>query len=225
MQILLKIGFLILSYCIGSIPWGYILVKASTGKDVREVESGRTGGTNTMRAAGFLTGFITSMLDILKSAGVVWIVRFYFPESYWFHVLAPLVSVIGHNYSIYMIKKDQQGKLTISGGAGGTPAAGGIIGLWWPSLFILIPAGYIIVMVIGYASLATISLPLIGSLIFLLRYLLYGEPWEYIFFGLLAEGLIVWALRPNIKRLLHGTERVVGFRAKKTTRTNRYQKK
>ncbi len=214
MQNMLKIGFLILAYCVGSIPWGYILVKIFKGKDIREIESGRTGGTNAMRAAGFSMGLTTAMLDILKSASVVWIVKYIFPDSYWFHVFTALVTVISHNYSIYMIRRDQNGKITVGGGAGGTPAVGGIVGLWWPSIFILIPAGYFVVMIIGYASLATLSLPLIGSLILLVRFVRIGTPWQYIFFGLLAEVVIVWALRPNIKRLINGTERIVGIRAK-----------
>ena len=214
MRNLLIIGILILAYCVGSIPWGYILVKIFKGKDVREIESGRTGGTNTMRASGFSMGLITSLLDILKSACMVWIAKYLFPDSYWIHVLSALAAVIGHNYSIYLIRRDQNGKITIGGGAGGAPAVGGIVGLWWPSAFILIPAGYVILMIIGYASLATLSLPLIGSLILLIRFIKIGTPWQYIVFGLLAEILIVWALRPNIKRLMNGTERIVGFRAK-----------
>ncbi len=214
MENLLKIGILILTYCVGSIPWGYILVKVFKGKDIREIESGRTGGTNAMRASGFSVGFTTAMLDILKSASMVWIAKYLFPDAYWFHVMTALVTVISHNYSIYMIRRDQNGKITVGGGAGGTPALGGIVGLWWPSIFILVPTGYFIVIIIGYASLATLSLPLIGSLILLIRFITIGTPWEYIFFGLLAEILIVWALRPNIKRLINGTERIVGIRAK-----------
>jgi len=56
---------------------------------------------------------------------------------------------------------------------------------------------------------------LIGTVILLIRFIKIGTPWQYIFFGLLAEIFIVWALRPNIKRLLNGTERLVGIRAKK----------
>lgn len=215
MEFLLKIGILFLAYCIGSIPWGYILAKLVKGVDVREVASGRTGGTNTMRAAGFAAGFATSLLDIMKTACVVWIAQYFYPNSPWFHVLSPLIALIGHNYSIYLIRRDQDGKITVGGGAGGTPAVGGIVGLWWPSIFILVPAGYFIVMIIGYASLATMSLPLIGTLILLIRFIKIGTPWQYIFFGLLAEIFIVWALRPNIKRLMNGTERLVGIRAKK----------
>ncbi len=215
MPILLRTGALLVAYILGSIPVGFILVKAVTGKDVRMVESGRTGGTNTMRAAGFSLGFITSLLDMLKSAGAVWVARYLIPDGYWLQVFAGFFAVIGHNFSIFLLKKDQQGKIKLGGGAGGTPAIGAIVGFWWPSVFILVPLGYLIVMVVGYASLATISLPLIGSLILLIRYLNADQPWEFIFSGLLSEILIVWALRPNIKRLLNGTERLVGFRAKK----------
>ena len=211
------LGLFLLSYLIGSIPFGFILVKILTGQDVREVESGRTGGTTSMRAAGFWVGLATSLPDIIKSAGVVWLVRAIYPESYWLQVLCGVITVVGHNYSVFLIQADSKGKWKIGGGAGGTPAVGVIVGLWWPSFFILVPAGYLIVMVIGYASLATMSLPLIGSLIFLIRFLIYDQPWQYIFSGLLPELLILWALRPNIKRLIDGTERLVGFRAKKST--------
>jgi glycerol-3-phosphate acyltransferase PlsY len=208
---------LILAYLVGSIPFGFLLVKAFTGEDVRKIESGRTGGTNSMRAAGFAIGFSTSLLDILKSASMVSLSRFFFPDWFWLHVITGLITVIGHNYSIFLVQRDPSGKLKIGGGAGGTPAVGAIVGLWWPSILILVPAGYFMVMVVGYASLATLSLPLIGSLIFLIRYLTDHQPWEYILSGLLSEILIIWALRPNIKRLIDGTERLVGFRAKKKT--------
>lgn len=212
------LGLLLLAYLVGSIPFGFLLVKIFTGQDIRKIESGRTGGTNAMRAAGFPIGLATSILDIIKSAGMVWLTKYLNPAGFGLHVFAGLFTVIGHNYSIFLVQKDPPGKLKIGGGAGGTPAAGAIIGLWWPSFFILVPTGYLIVMVIGYASLATMSLPLIGSLIFLIRFLVNDQPWQYILSGLLSEILILWALRPNIGRLLAGTERLVGFRAKKKTR-------
>ena len=216
-----KIILLAAAYLLGAIPFGYLLVKILTGQDVREIESGRTGGTNSMRAAGFGIGFATSMLDILKSAGAVWLMRGFFPDAYWLQVIAGFISVFGHNYSIFMIRKGPDGKLEIGGGAGGTPAIGAIVGFWWPSIFILVPLGYVIVMVIGYASVATLSLPLFGSLLLYLRYQQAGLPWEYIFSGFLSEILIVWALRPNIKRLIKGEERLVGFRAKKRKDENK----
>jgi glycerol-3-phosphate acyltransferase PlsY len=218
MSILIVLGLLIMAYLAGSIPFGFILVRIFTGQDVREIASGRTGGTNSMRAAGFAIGLATSLLDILKSAGIVWLARLIYPQAYWVQVLVGFIAVVGHNYSVFLLERGPQGKLKFGGGAGGTPAVGAIVGLWWPSFLILVPAGYLIVMVIGYASIATMSLPLIGSLIFLIRFLVGGEPWQYIFSGILAELLILWALRPNIQRLLAGTERLVGFRAKRQAR-------
>lgn len=224
MSVILLIGIMILAYLAGSIPFGFILVKLFTGQDVREVASGRTGGTNSMRAAGFLIGFSTSLLDILKSAGIVWLTKYLYPQAYWFQVLVGFTAVVGHNYSVFLIEKDSEGRIKLGGGAGGTPAVGAIVGLWWPSILILVPLGYLIVMVIGYASIATMSLPLIGSLIFLVRFLVQGEPWQFIFSGLLSELLILWALRPNIKRLLAGTERLVGFRAKRQAKRAKNKK-
>ncbi len=215
MQTLTILGVLLLAYLIGSIPMGLFLVKLATGKDIRKTESGRTGGTNAMRAAGPLVGYATTGLDILKASCTVWIARWAFPDNVWIHVLAPTLAVIGHNYSIYLVTRDEQGKLTIGGGAGGTPALGGAVGLWWPNLLILLPAGLLIFYGVGYASVTTMSIPFLAALIFAGRAIWLGKPWEYILFGLFAEMLILWALRPNIKRLLNGTERAVGWRKKK----------
>lgn len=209
------IGVLISGYLLGSIPWGYLIVQLTAGRDIRNVESGRIGGTNTMRATGFWMGFITSLLDILKSACSVWIARAIFPGIPWLHIAAPVLAIFGHNHSIFLLRKDPQGKLEIGGGAGGATLVGGSIGLWWPSAFYLIPLGLLIVFGVGYASVATISLPIISSLIFVILAYLGKSPWEYALLGIFAEILIVWALRPNIKRLLAGEERLVGWRARK----------
>lgn len=72
MQIVFAILAVVLAYVIGSVPVGLLIVKITTGKDIREIESGRTGGTNAMRAAGFWAGFATAMLDIVKGAAGVW---------------------------------------------------------------------------------------------------------------------------------------------------------
>lgn len=215
MRVLTMFGVLFVSYLIGSIPMGLILVKLTKGQDIRTIESGRTGGTNAMRAAGPAVGYVTVLLDIFKAASTVWIAKYVFGGNAWMHVLAPILAVIGHNYSIYIIRQDEDGRLDFGGGAGGTPALGGAMGLWWPNLLILLPMGLLIFYGVGYASVTTMSIPLIAALVFAGRAIWLGEPWEYIFFGLFAEMLILWALRPNIKRLLKGTERGVGWRKKK----------
>jgi glycerol-3-phosphate acyltransferase PlsY len=215
MQLVLSILVIVAGYLLGSIPSGLIIVKFSTGKDVRGVGSGRTGGTNAMRAAGVWAGIGTAVLDTLKSSAAVWLAQLVVPENVWAHVLAPLGAILGHNYSIFLIQRNEQGRLRLGGGAGGAPAVGGALGLWPPILLFIIPLGALIFYFIGYASITTISVALIITLIFAYRAWIGAAPWQYIIYGVLAEILLLWALRPNIERLLSGNERLVGYRARR----------
>jgi glycerol-3-phosphate acyltransferase PlsY len=215
MEFLIAVGIIGVSYLLGSIPSGLIIVYLFTGKDIRKIESGRTGGTNAIRAAGYMAGFLTAVLDLLKSFLAVIITKMIIPDIYWLHVLAPVAAVLGHNFSIFLMERNEKGRIRLRGGAGGAPSLGGSAGLWFPSLVILLPILLIIWLVIGYASLATLSVGILVS--FLFGYLAWIEvlPWQYLFYGILIEIILVWALRPNIKRLLNGTERLVGLRARK----------
>lgn len=213
MQFLIDAGILLAAYLFGSIPFGLLIVKGLTGRDIRRIESGRTGGTNAFRAAGFLAGFFTAILDILKSAATVWLARAVTPDI-WAHVLAPIAAVIGHNHSIFLPERGPDGRLRLRGGAGGAAALGGTFGLWPPALPIILPLGLLIWWGLGYASVTTLSVGLMTMIIFGVRAALGLAPWEYVVYGLLAEILMVWALRPNIKRLIEGTERRHGLPAK-----------
>lgn len=203
-----------ISYLLGSLPFGLIVVKLFNGKDVRRLESGRTGGTNAMRAAGFWAGLLTTILDVFKSVGAVWIAMALLPGVYLVHLLAPVMAILGHNYSIFLIERDELKKLRFHGGAGGAPAVGGAIGLWPLSALFTVPIGIIFLYFIGYASLATLSVALVSTLLFAYRAWVGASPWEYILYGILAGILLAWSLRPNIIRLLNGTERIVGLRAR-----------
>ncbi len=203
---------LAVAYFIGAIPFGYIFVKMKTGRDVRQIQSGRTGTTNAMRAAGVWVGVATVVMDILKGVVAVWLAREIFPALAWVHVAAPLAMIVGHNYSLVMVEHNEKGKPVLKGGAGGAPSVGGAIGLWWPVALIQIPVGAVILLGVGYASVATMSMPLIAAAVFAWRAAHGLGPWVYVAYGLLAEVLLVYSLRPNIKRLLNGEERVVGLR-------------
>lgn len=212
MQIAFDLGIILLAYIFGSVPFGLLIVKFKTGKDIREVESGRTGGTNAMRAAGFWAGFATAMLDILKGAASVWVAQALTPNSHWVHVAAPLAAILGHNYSIFLARRDENGKfLGLSGGAGGAPSVGGAIGLWWPSILIILPLGMLTFFSIGIASITTMAVALFAIIVFAVRASQGLMPWIDVLYGLGAEILLVWALRPNIRKLLEGNERVVKY--------------
>ncbi len=215
MQILAPMLVLLVSYLSGSIPFGLLIVKLRTGKDIRQVESGRTGGTNAMRAAGVWAGLATAFADMLKAAATVWLARATTPGNPWIEILAPVMAILGHNYSVFLLERNDQGRLRFRGGAGGAPCVGGSVGLWFPSLLIIVPLGAIILYFGGYASVTTMSAALISTLIFAYRAWLGASPWEYALYGIISLLVLMWALRPNIKRLLNGTERVVGFRARR----------
>jgi len=215
MQFVTYLILLVAAYLVGSIPFGLVIVRITTGRDIRQVESGRTGGTNAMRAAGFWAGLVTAILDLLKGAAAVWLARYLFPDQYLLHVLMPFFAILGHNYSVFLIEHNEKGQLRLRGGAGGAPTAGGAMGLWLPTILFTLPIGVGILYFVGYASIATLSVPVVATLLFAYRAWVGVGPWEYILYGILTEILLVIALLPNIRRLINGTERVVGFRARR----------
>jgi glycerol-3-phosphate acyltransferase PlsY len=215
MQILLNAALLTAAYLLGAIPVGLFVVKWLSGQDVRTVESGRTGGTNVFRAAGALPSAITIFLDGFKGTLSVWLVLLLAPGSDWLAVFAALLAIIGHNYSIFLLERDNHGRLRFRGGAGGATCAGGSVGLWFPSLFIIAPLALVILYFVGYASVATMSIALLSMLLFAIRAWMGASPWEYVFYGFFSFLLLAWSLRPNIRRLIQGNERMVGWRVKK----------
>jgi acyl phosphate:glycerol-3-phosphate acyltransferase len=212
MQLLIGASVVLLAYFFGSIPFGLLIVKLTTGKDIRQVASGRTGGTNAMRAAGLGAGVLTAAMDVLKGASAVWVAQAISPSNYWLHILAPLATILGHNYSIFLGERDEKGRFRLRGGAGGGPTVGGAVGLWWPSFFIIVPLGILIFWGIGYASLTTLGIAIIATVIFSIRYAEGLSAWQNILYGLVATVLLIWALRPNIKALIEGRERFHGWR-------------
>lgn len=210
MQILLAAGAVVLGYVIGSIPFGLLIVKITTGKDIRKVESGRTGGTNAMRAAGFLAGLATAILDILKGAAAVWLAQLIMPQSQITHVLAAIGAILGHNYSIFLPERDENGKvIRLRGGAGGATTIGGALGLWAPSFLIIFTLSALTFFTVGIASIVTMMTAVSAIIIFSVRAFLGLSSWANAAYGVAALALLVWALRPNIKRLIAGNERVV----------------
>ena len=215
MQMAIGILVLILSYLLGSVPFGLLIVKFKTGQDIREIQSGRTGGTNAMRAAGLWAGIATAILDLLKGVVGVLLAKWLSPDLVWISVLAPVFIILGHNYSVFLVERNPQGKIEFHGGAGGAPSAGGSMGLWPPIILIILPVAGIILYFVGYASVATLSAPIITTIVFVVMAWAGKLPWEYSVYGILAAILLAWSLRPNIQRLRQGNERLIGLRAKR----------
>jgi len=105
------IGSLLIAYLIGSIPFGLIFVWFIKRRDIRNENSGRTGGTNVMRSAGFLAGLITGLADFSKAYLAVILARTLTGGDPWIEAFAGLLSVVGHNYSIFLIERKGGGIL------------------------------------------------------------------------------------------------------------------
>jgi glycerol-3-phosphate acyltransferase PlsY len=87
---------------------------------------------------------------------------------------------------------------------------------FWPWIgAIAIPDVLFFVLVVGYASVASLSTALVVVITFAIRAAFFSQPWEYVIYGLMTSVLVIWALRPNIQRLINGTERRVGVFARK----------
>lgn len=204
----------ILAYVLGSIPFGLIFVKILKGHDIRNIESGRTGGTNAGRAAGLGAGALTAIMDFFKAVIAVMIAQTLFKDQPWIEVVAALLAILGHNYSIFLLEREGPGKYALRGGAGGAPCLGGSFAIWPPSLFIILPLGILILFGVGYASVTTLSVAALAIVIFTIRALgPESTSWAYVVYGLISLLLLAIALIPNIKRLLSGNERLIGIRA------------
>jgi glycerol-3-phosphate acyltransferase PlsY len=219
----------LIGYLWGAIPFGYIYVRLTTGEDLRDHASGRTGGTNSMRAAGFWVGLLTSVSDVFKGFMGVWMTRLLFGGALgetllpWAVIAAGSLAVIGHNWSVFLAwRRDDAGRMIytgLRGGAGTAPNVGWSTAVWW----VMLPIGFgvmgVFFLVVGMASVASMAMAAVIPIVFAVRYFSGLDPTPaYMVGGLITAATVVWALRPNIKRLLKGNERVVGPRAKRLER-------
>jgi len=199
-------------YLIGSVPIGLVVVRLSTGKNVLNEHSGRTGGTNVMRTAGFWAGLVTAIGDVLKGGAAVLLAQALAPGAPWVQAGAGILAVLGHNHSVFLMDRSQ-GRLRFRGGAGGATAVGCGIALS-PALAWVILVVPILLFGIGYASVATLSVGALMTLTLAVQANAGHVPWATVGFGVGAEILMLLALRPNLERLRRGEERLVGIRAR-----------
>lgn len=196
-----------MGYLIGALPIGAVVTRLASGKDVLNEHSGRTGGTNVMRTAGFWAGLATAIGDLLKGYAAVLLAQTLVPGLLWVHVLAGVLAVLGHNQSVFLAQRTANG-IRLRGGAGGATSVGAGIALWTPVGF-LIALAPILLFGVGYASVATLSVAGLMALALTLAAWAGRIPWPYIGYGFGALVLILYALRPNLDRLRRGEERRV----------------
>ncbi len=208
MSILIPISAIFISYLFGSIPTGFIIARIY-GIDVTSSGSGRTGGTNVLRAAGPVAAGLTVLGDVMKGVIPVYFMQFAFDPL--FVALAMPAAVLGHNYSIF---------LGFRGGAGGGTAVGTVSAVSFVAGLLTAVFAIIALVISRYASVLSTTV-VISSVILLtiLAYLGY-TPYEYILGAVLNMLVIMYALRENYARLRAGTERKVGQKTENITKVS-----
>jgi len=182
-----------IGYLLGSIPFGYLLVRIFHGEDIRQTGSGNIGATNVSRTSLAL-GIVTLLFDAGKGLAAVLLARFLFPGNVTAAGVAALFAVIGHIFSVW---------LKFRGGKGVATGLGSFILLAPKSVVICIAIFLAMVALFRYVSLASmIAVSLLPVLIFVLT----PHTPEFALVALLSAILILVQHRGNMGRLLSGLE-------------------
>jgi len=190
---------IVVAYLIGSIPFGYLIVRGKSGDDVRQTGSGGTGATNVSRRAGKTAGVLTLVLDALKGAAAVLIAQ-KLGGSDWITAGAAIAVVVGHIFPVW---------LGFRGGKGVATGAGVFLVL---APIALLCAGLVFVAIVFFTRYVSLGSMMAAALIpvFVWLHSVFVVPMADLRPLLLATVvgalLIIFAHRGNIERLARGTE-------------------
>ncbi len=187
----------IIAYFTGSIPTGYIVVKAFKNQDIRTIGSGSTGATNVKRIMGKKWFFIVLLLDAIKGMAPVFLAKAIYPDTYGIAAVAGAICVIlGHSKSIFL---GFSGGKSVASGVGTilalNPLAGLVIAIIWA----------IITYFSKYVSLGSIIALSLSPVV--MWY--FKSPAAYIAYCVVGAIYIIYLHRENIKRLVKGEENKV----------------
>jgi len=179
----------IISYLMGSIPFGFILTKIFLKKDIREIGSGNIGATNALRTGNKLIGYSTLLLDVMKAILPVLYVKINYPELIY---IASLCAFLGHVFPVW---------LKFKGGKGVATYVGILFTINILLGFIFCVTWLLIFLISKYSSLSS----LIGSLTIPVYIFFNDQMSNALFFGIMFV-LIFYTHRENIKRLKNKEE-------------------
>jgi glycerol-3-phosphate acyltransferase PlsY len=191
-------GWVVLGYLLGSIPFGYLLVRLTGGGDIRFKGSGNIGATNVARTSGWSVGVATLLLDTAKGFLAVWLTEHFTGGNIRFMMFAGFAAILGHVFPVW---------LKFEGGKGVATAMGVFLAICWPALATAVFLFLLVAVFWRYVSLASISA---AAALPLLVYLLYAPghapPTAVSVCTLLSAVVVIVKHRDNIERLLAGTE-------------------
>jgi glycerol-3-phosphate acyltransferase PlsY len=207
---LISAFFLLATYLLGSVPFGYLFTKCGTGKNILELGSMSIGSTNVERVAGKNIALLTQVCDILKGflpIGITILLQkknIIFFEDYFIYFIA-LAAILGHNFSVF---------LKLKGGKGVNTTLGASFLLAPIQVLVSVIIFFVVKWLTKYVSIGSIclgvSLPLTGLFF----------PMSYCYYYLITVALLIIIMHiPNIRRLIHGHENVSSCQQKKHKNT------
>lgn len=187
-----KILLVVAAYLLGSIPFGYLIVRGKSGSDIRETGSGGTGATNVSRRAGKAAGVLTLLLDAAKGCVAVLIARAVSGDD-WVIAVAAIAALVGHIFPVW---------LGFRGGKGVATGVGIFLVL---APIALLCAGVVFVAIVvltRYVSLGSLTAAVLIPVLVWLQ----SDSQPLLVAAVVGAALIVFAHRGNIQRLVSGTE-------------------
>jgi len=188
----------VLSYALGSIPFGFLLARRFAGADVRKAGSGNIGATNVARVAGPLPGVLTLALDAGKGWLAVWLAGRVMHANAGVMVIAGCLALLGHCYPVW---------LAFRGGKGVATAAG-IFGALCPDA--LFAASIVFALVVWFWRYVSLGSLAAAAATPLLVYLFwaphFAPPNTVTVVSLLIAAIVIFQHRGNIGRLARGEE-------------------
>ena len=187
-----RIIVVVVAYLLGSIPFGYLIVRRKIGADIRQTGSGGTGATNVSRRAGKTAGVLTLLLDAAKGCAAVLIARVVTGDD-WVIAAAAIAALVGHIFPVW---------LGFRGGKGVATGVG-IFAVLAP--LALLCAGVIFIAIVVATRYVSLGSIIAAVLIPVIVWFQSGSQ-SLLTAAILGAALIVFAHRGNIKRLVSGTE-------------------
>ena len=193
-----------IAYLLGSVPFGYLLVKFTSGTDVRESGSGNIGATNVYRTAGRGIGAATLILDIAKGFAAVWLAAKLTDGAPQWTSLAALAVMAGHAFPVFL--KFEGGKAVAS-----------FIG----AFAFLTPLPLAAAMLLFIAAVAVTRHISVGSILAAATFpfgvwMILHPPFQITGAAFLAGAFVVYRHKSNWQRLRAGTESVFSWRGQQT---------
>jgi glycerol-3-phosphate acyltransferase PlsY len=190
----------VVSYFLGAIPFSYIAGKLIKGIDLREYGSGNLGAANTFRVLGKGAAIPVLLADIGKGFLAVKLVQMYGPDGYQYILIAALIVIIGHNYSIFV---------KFAGGKGVGTTAGTFLAMAPCAVLICLLIWVIILMISRIVSVASMigAACLPAAIALMNRFTSCSSHTSVLYLSMVAALFVIYKHRSNIRRLQDGTEK------------------